>query len=383
MSSKFRKKIAAIRQKLLRYRRWSTIWLAGTPNSDQIQVSYGHKQIPGPGEAARGGMVKFQRIQHLFPNAPRRFNVLYLGSSSLPSDWAQQVWLAQRKGACIVVNQNGVAYPGWHGPGWERVNQPMSKLIHTADYVFYQSRFCKLSADRFLGDRSGPGEILYNSVDTQFFTPAKTDLNPSPLVLLLGGNQYQFYRLESALQAVAIMAGGRTDVRLLVAGRLNWIPDQARAKRIARHLSQELGIDDRVEFLGPYTQAEAPKIYRQAHILLHPKYNDPCSSTVIEAMACGLPVVYSRSGGTPELVGDEAGVGVPTALNWEQDLPPDPPALAEAVLHIAENRAPYAEAARQRAVEHFDLRPWLQRHREVFERLTMKTGSPIFDSEAT
>jgi glycosyltransferase involved in cell wall biosynthesis len=104
-------------------------------------------------------------------------------------------------------------------------------------------------------------------------------------------------------------------------------------------------------------------------VLLHTQYNDASPGLVIEAMACGLPVVYSKSGGTPELVGDEAGIGVHALLSWEQIHPPDPSALAEAVLKVAENRRIYAEAARQRMVEQFDLRQWVQRHREVFESL--------------
>ncbi len=83
--------------------------------------------------------------------------------------------------------------------------------------------------------------------------------------------------------------------------------------------------------LGEYAQRDAPAIFRQAHVLLHTKVNDPCPTLVLEAMACGLPVVYPRSGGTVELVGDEAGVGVPHPDGFERDEPPPPEALAEAV----------------------------------------------------
>jgi len=262
-----------------------------------------------------------------------------------------------------------VAYPAWHGPGWKAVNAPLATLLHAADYVFYQSEFCRLSADRYLGVRKGPWEILYNPVDTETFTPAVSDPDPRHLVLLLGGNQYQFYRLSAAFHVLAEVLRHRSDAKLVVTGRLCWLADEAKAARIAARLASELGVQEKVHFLGPYSQREAPDIFRRAHLMLHTKYNDPCPGAVIEAMACGLPVVYSDSGGVPELVGKEAGKGIPVEANWDKDIPPDPKAMAEAVLDVAEHRKELSAAARRRAEENFDVRPWLQRHRTVFERL--------------
>jgi glycosyltransferase involved in cell wall biosynthesis len=97
--------------------------------------------------------------------------------------------------------------------------------------------------------------------------------------------------------------------------------------------------------------------------------NDPCPSAVIEAMACGLPVVYPASGGTVELVGAEAGVGVAHPDGWERDEPPAPEALAGAVRKVLTDREILSAAARRRAVERFALGPWLDRHAEVFAEL--------------
>jgi glycosyltransferase involved in cell wall biosynthesis len=102
---------------------------------------------------------------------------------------------------------------------------------------------------------------------------------------------------------------------------------------------------------------------------------DPCPSAVIEAMACGLPVVYPASGGTVELVGGVAGVGVPHPESWERDEPPPPEALAEAVIQVLAARSAYAAAARKRAVERFSLEPWLDRHEELFSELTLRPTS--------
>ncbi|WP_204368698.1 glycosyltransferase family 4 protein [Neosynechococcus sphagnicola] len=346
---------------------WLRLWLDGRSASTAPVVFYG-KEIPASGAIAHGGVIKFQRMQAQFPNTSRRFNLLYLVSSSLPEDARQLLWLARQKGAKFLWNQNGVAYPGWHGPGWEATNRPLATLLQAADHVFYQSQFCQRCADQFLGNPTGTWEILYNAVDTQVFTPAPTDPDPQHLVLLLGGTQYQFYRLATALNTLAVLTQSRRDVKLLVTGALCWTT-AAIAQRMAEELIQQLQLGDRVTFLGAYSQQQAPEMLRQAHILLHTKYNDPCPGLVIEAMACGLPVVYSHSGGVPELVGDSAGTGIAAPLSWDQDLPPDPQAMARAVLQVAERRQEYATAARQRAIECFDLRPWLDRHRQVFQEL--------------
>jgi len=131
-------------------------------------------------------------------------------------------------------------------------------------------------------------------------------------------------------------------------------------------LARHLAVAERVAYLGPYTQEEAPALFQKHHILLHTKYNDPCPRLVVEAMACGLPVVYSASGGVPELVGDEGGVACPVPCDFERDHPPEPAVLATAVEAVAKDLPHFSLRARERAVRHFDVRPWLDRHEEIF-----------------
>ncbi len=298
-------------------------------------------------------MVKFQRLQTVFPNRPRDFNLLYLGSSSLPGDEQAVIRLAKRRGAPVVVNQNGVAYPGWAGERTDELNARLRDVLVAADHVVYQSEFCKAAADRFLGEPRGGWELLHNAVDTSEFTPAP-EPPPGGRVLLLAGDQTQPYRLGTALRTLALLP----EVRLLVTGAL--IED-------GRALAEQLGVADRVLFTGRYAQRDAPSVYRRAHVLLHPKVNDPCPNVVLEALACGLPVVHSASGGTPELVGD-AGIGVGSDTSWEEDVPPAPDLLATGVEHVLERLDDLRIEARARA-ERFDLAPWVERHRELFAGL--------------
>jgi glycosyltransferase involved in cell wall biosynthesis len=358
-----RNALAVARRNARQRDRWRAI--AQTPaRSDRLAVSYGLDAMPVDTDVVYGGAVKFQLLHRTLPNAPRDFNVLYLGSTSMPLEAAQLVRLARRRGAAFVWNQNGVAYRGWYGDGWELVNRPRARLLRDADHVVYQSAFCKLGADTFYGAPSGRWDVLHNPVDTAAFSPEPTR-RTGPLTLLLGGNQYQRYRLERALETLAVVRRERPEARLLVAGELSFAPDGARQ---TTEMVRTLGLEDAVDLLGAYSQADAPALVRRADILVHTKYNDPCPTIVLEAMACGLPVAYSASGGTPELVGPDAGIGVEAPLDWEEDHPPDAGELAAAVVALASDLDARRAAAVERA-QGFDMRIWVERHCEIFEEL--------------
>jgi len=108
-------------------------------------------------------------------------------------------------------------------------------------------------------------------------------------------------------------------------------------------------------------------VMNRSSILLHTKYNDPCPRLVVEAMACGLPIVFSATGGVSELVGEKAGVGVPGPLDWEHDHPPDCGGLVTAIGEVVADLEQYSKAARSRAAQNFDVGPWLDRHGEIFQ----------------
>jgi glycosyltransferase involved in cell wall biosynthesis len=323
------------------------------PAEGEIAVSYGHRRVPAVGDPVEGGMGKIQRLQTAFPNRLRDFNLLYLGSSCLPSDVDAVIALAMRREAPIVLNQDGVAYPAWAGEAWEEKGRRQRRLLDAATHVLYQSVFCKETADRFLGPPPRTWEVLHNAVDTTTFRPRPAP-PAGPPVVLLAGDQFQTYRIPTALRAIALLP----DARLVITGSL---------AGGGAELIDELGLRDRVELVGRYAQRDAPALVARAHVLLHPKVNDPCPNVVLEALACGVPVVYAASGGTVELVGD-GGIGVASETTWERDVPPAPDALAEAVRAVLDDHDRYREAARSRSLR-FDLAPWLDRHRELFVEL--------------
>ena len=114
-----------------RYSRAGWRWIRLLPPRRRrgLRVFYGHDRVPGPGEPVAGGSAKFQRLASRFPNDPTGFTVLYLGSTWLPRDLGPLLGLARRRSIPVVVNMDGVAYPGWAGERTEELNEPYRRAL--------------------------------------------------------------------------------------------------------------------------------------------------------------------------------------------------------------------------------------------------------------
>ncbi len=74
------------------------------------------------------------------------------------------------------------------------------------------------------------------------------------------------------------------------------------AEAAYRSLAQGLGVSGQVNFRGYIPREEIPAVYAAAHVFVLPSYNEGMSVATLEAMAAGLPVMVSRTGGIAELV---------------------------------------------------------------------------------
>jgi glycosyltransferase involved in cell wall biosynthesis len=335
---------------------------ASSGNDSAIRVFYGGAR----GGTAGGTRVKISRLCEEFPERLWDYTLVYLLSNA---PYLSPVALQRLKarGIPMVVNQDGVFYPGWFGGDWRAENERMAALHHLGDHVFYQSEFCRRAAAVFLGERAAAEEVLYNAVDTSRFVPAeKGESHRDGHQFLVAGKfgSDRYYRLESAVRGLASATRRGLNARLTVAGI---VAGGIRAR--IRSLAQSLNVGNAIHLSGPYDRAAAPRVFASADVFLSTGHNDPCPSSVIEAMACALPVIYAASGGVPELVGPEAGLAVATGESWDETLSPSADGLADAMARAVENHAAFSAAARSRAVARFDIGPWLDRHRQLFRSL--------------
>jgi glycosyltransferase involved in cell wall biosynthesis len=111
----------------------------------------------------------------------------------------------------------------------------------------------------------------------------------------------------------------------------------------------------RLNWRGLQPQNLIPAIDRSAHLLYSSDIHPACPNSVIEALACGLPVLSFDTGALPEIVTGDSGRIVPYGGDaWHLETP-DIAGLAQAALELVENPARFRAAARQRAEAAFGL----------------------------
>jgi len=176
--------------------------------------------------------------------------------------------------------------------------------------------------------------VVFNGIDTNLFRPTAPDpdivrTDGTPLLLWVGRLQ-PWKGVDVALRALREIP----QAYLMIVG-------DGETRADLERLAQELGLAERVRFLGALPRERLPSIYAAADLLLATSFaSETFGIGLVEAQACGLPVVASRFGGFPEVI-DEGHTGLLVP-------PRDPTALAAAVrtlLNDPERRRAMAAAA--------------------------------------
>lgn len=94
---------------------------------------------------------------------------------------------------------------------------------------------------------------------------------------------------------------------------------------------------------------------RSAHMLFSADLNAACPNAVIEALACGLPVLAFATGSLPEIISGNAGLVVPYGSNYWNLEQPDIAGLAKAGMEILARQGDFRPSARQKAEEAYSL----------------------------
>ena len=280
----------------------------------------------------------------------------------------QDLFYAKRKGIRIVQRLDGM---NWlhkkektgltHYLRSEGMNLLLSFIRrHLADLVVYQSKFTQSWWITEYGPTRSPDTVIYNGVDLRTFKPnSLKKLKPEPLRLLVVEGSFKGGHARDLQNAVGLAntLAEETNqvVELLVAGN---VPDELR-EEVRTHNQVT------VKWLGLVPHNDIPALDRSAHLIFPAEINAACPNSLIEALACGLPVISYATGSIPELVGENGGIVVPYGANYWNLEPPKTRPLALAAKKILNNRDKYSHSARKRAEEFFSVESMVTKYHQT------------------
>ncbi len=141
-----------------------------------------------------------------------------------------------------------------------------------------------------------PIEVIPNAIELSVFTPPRQRNQAGTVRLIFVGRLNAFKNVEMLLEAASrVKANGLDDFELQLVG------EGERRSNLER-LAVEKGLTKHIRFFGWVDRAELVELYRQADLFVTATTWEGMPNTVLEAMACGLPVVGTRASGLGELV---------------------------------------------------------------------------------
>jgi glycosyltransferase involved in cell wall biosynthesis len=276
------------------------------------------------------------------------------------------LWKARRRGIRIVQRLDGINWVHrvrWAGPRYTiraiYGNANLSFIRRRlADHVIYQSQFIKHWWEDWYRPGRVPSNVIINGVDLNRYTPHGLHERPSGHYRLLvvegslaGGQNYGLFNAVSLVSALS----KKFKIELMIVGRVD-----ALTKNRLKHQNAF-----RIQFMDTTPRDHIPWLMRSSHLLFSAEVNPPCPNSVIEALACGLPVIGFETGSLSELVQGNAGRLVPYGTNPWRLQTPDIPALAEVATEVLQDQPHFRNSARERAESAFDVQKMVDEYLKV------------------
>ena len=231
---------------------------------------------------------------------------------------------------------------------------------HYATNIIYQSQFVVQWWEKKFGTTKVPYTVIHNGVDLSAYAPTEQVSLPTDFyrLLLVEGNLgggYESGLITAIKNCELLTSKHQLPTQLTVVGQV--------APEFAKKWENSTNIP--IEWKGKVPREAIPAIDQSAHALFSADLNAACPNAVIEALACGLPVVAYDTGALPELVNQNAGYIAPYGGNpWNLD-DPDIEALAQGTAQVFQNNPSYRINARKLAEEKFSLDQMTDQYLEV------------------
>jgi UDP-glucose:(heptosyl)LPS alpha-1,3-glucosyltransferase len=188
-------------------------------------------------------------------------------------------------------------------PRYRRHSRLIEKQCAAAPILLALSRKISEEYQKYHGYPTDRIRVIYNGVDTEQFSLERRDefresirrqlgLADKTVLALAVAHNFALKGIPTALEAMKIAVRNRMPLHFAVVG--GW-----KIKKWQRWAADQ-GLSENVTFLG--AQKGALPYYLAADFLVHPSFYDSCSLVLLEAAACGLPVITSTENGAAELL---------------------------------------------------------------------------------
>jgi colanic acid/amylovoran biosynthesis glycosyltransferase len=286
----------------------------------------------------RGLVARLRSLNRLLPFAGVRYDVLYFPWNSAAIDYFP---LLERETPVLLSCRGSQINVAPHDPHRE-IRERLPETFERAAAVHCISEAIEREAEQFGLDPS-KARVIHPGIDPDFFAPIP-NLEAAPFLRLVTvGSLVWVKGATYALEAIRILRDRGMPVRLSIVG------DGPERQRIL-YTIEDLGLRDHVELVGRLAPVAVRDRLRQSDVFILPSLSEGFCNAAVEAMACGLPVVMTNSGGVLEGVTDGVeGFIVPVR---------DPSAMADAIGRLAADpglRSRMSKAARERVLRQFAI----------------------------
>lgn len=223
------------------------------------------------------------------------------------------------------------------------------ELGPAAAIVCVSADLADVTASRLPSEFAGRIHVVPNGVDTEQFSPATAPRGDGRLRVVFVGRTLHDKGPDVLLEAARRLH--REDLEVVIVGSSGFAREAPLTsyERSLRRLAADV---PHASFEPFVDRTRLPGLLRDADVFVAPsRWREPSGLTIGEALASGLPVIASRTGGIPEVTGDAAILVAPD----------DPQALADALAHLADDpaaRESYGRQGRAHALSHSWSESW-------------------------
>ncbi len=212
------------------------------------------------------------------------------------NDWVTgraAIEIKKKSGKKLVTTIHSTEYDRTAGNPWEEIAKEEKSIIDNSDIIVTVSRRLRDEIIRLYGVNENKIKIIYNAIERGRFNSLRKNQNRR-IVLYVGRLSVQ-KGVDRLIMAFKTVIERRPDALLYIVGEGQEMPNLIR-------LSIDLGLADKVIFLGRAPDEDREFLYSIANVFVMPSVSEPFGIVALEAIASNVPTIVSLQSGVSEVI---------------------------------------------------------------------------------